>query len=349
MPTEVDSELLPQLGLKYPLIVAPMAGGPSTPELVVAASAAGALGSVGAAYSNPAAIVEFADKVRQRTNKPFAINLFTPHPAPTVDAAAVERAIAATAGYRAELDLTPPHFSPPFQEDFDAQFEAVLRIRPAVFSFVFGLLAPEHTKAAREAGILLIGTATSPEEARALEDSGVDAITLQGFEAGGHRGIFEPDAADPEILLRDLLAQCREKVRVPLIAAGGIMTAADVRAAFAVGARAVQMGTAFLATREAGTSAPYRSALNVPKRKTRTTRVFSGRFARGIENRFMTEMTPNMDAVMPFPAQNKFTRDLRGASTAKGSADFLSLWAGTGEGELWQGSTAELIDSLFAE
>jgi len=349
VPTEVDSEPLRQLGLKYPLIVAPMAGGPSTPELVVAASAAGALGSVGAAYSNPATIVEFADKVRQRTSKPFAINLFIPHPAPTVDPAAVKRAIAATAGYRSELGLASPQFSAPFEEDFDAQFEAVLKIRPAVFSFVFGVLAAEHTKAAREAGILLIGTATSPEEARALEDSNVDAITLQGFEAGGHRGIFEPDAADPEVRLHDLLAQCRGKVHVPLIAAGGIMTAADVRAALVAGAQAVQMGTAFLAAHEAGTAAPYRSALSAPKRKTRTTRVFSGRFARGIENRFMEEMTPKMDAVMPFPAQNKFTRDLRGASAARGSADFLSLWAGTGEGELWQGSTAELIDSLFAK
>ncbi|CAN7436460.1 NAD(P)H-dependent flavin oxidoreductase [Rhizobium sp. LjRoot258] len=348
MPTEIDGEPLRKLGLKYPLIVAPMAGGPSTPALVIAASATGALGSIGAAYSNPAAIVEFADKVGQRTDKPFAINLFIPHATPTVDPAAVGRAIAATAGYRAELDLPTPQFSAPFEEDFDAQFEAVLRIRPAVFSFVFGLLSADHTKAARKAGILLIGTATAPEEAQALEDSGVDAITLQGFEAGGHRGIFEPDAADPQIVLRDLLAQCTGKVRVPLIAAGGIMTAADIRAALAAGAQAVQMGTAFLATSEAGTSAPYRSELDAPKRKTRTTRVFSGRFARGIENRFMKEMTPKMDAVMPFPAQNKFTRDLRGASAAKGSAAFLSLWAGAGEGELWQGSTCDLIGSLFA-
>lgn len=349
MPTVIDSDVLRKLGLEYPLIVAPMAGGPSSPELVAAASGAGALGSAGSAYSNAAQIEDFAAKVRQRTDRPFAINLFIPHPIPQLEPETVEQAIKVTAKYRDELDLPQPQFSGPYEEDFDAQFEAVLRVKPAVFSFVFGLLAAEHMRAARKAGMLLIGTATTPEEARLLEESGVDAITLQGVEAGGHRGIFDPKAADSEIGIRDLLALTVPRVRVPLIAAGGIMTAEDIREALGAGAQAVQMGTAFLASAEAGTSLPYRSKLLGRARKTRTTRVFSGRLARGIENRFMQEMTAEANAVMPFPAQNKFTRDIRSASAAAGSANFLSLWAGTGEGELWQGLASELIEQLFSK
>ncbi|AYG67273.1 MULTISPECIES: nitronate monooxygenase [unclassified Rhizobium] len=350
MPAAANSNLFRQLGLKHPLIVAPMAGGPSSVELAAAASAAGALGAMGGAYSNAAAIEAFADQVRQRTDKPFSINLFIPHSIADVAADRLERAVAATARYRQELELPSPQLEAPYEEDFDAQFEAVLRVKPACFSFVFGLLSADHVHEAKKAGIPLIGTATTLDEARALEESGVDAIVLQGFEAGGHRGIFDAGAADPEIGMHDLLAQCAGTIRVPLIAAGGIMTSSDIRAALQAGAQAVQMGTAFLACAEAGTSAPYRrKLLETSERWTRTTRAFSGRFARGIENRFMDEMDGKPDAILPFPAQNKFTRDMRGASTAKGLPDFLSLWSGTGNGELWQGSTAALIDRLFPE
>jgi nitronate monooxygenase len=348
MTSSSQSDHSQKLGLKYPLIVAPMAGGPSSVELVAACSAAGALGSMGAAYSNPAAIVQFADAVRQRTDRPFAINLFIPTPVPRIDRDQIDRAIAATAHYRAELGLSTPDVVPPFEEDFDAQFEAVLKAKPAVLSFVLGLLRDEHSKAARKAGILLIGTATTLAEAQALDDSGVDAVALQGFEAGGHRGIFDARASDEEIPLHDLLAQCVGRVRAPLIAAGGIMAAPHVDAALRAGAQVVQLGTAFLACAEAGTSKPYKTRLLDPAgRSTRTTRAFSGRLARGIENRFMNEMAAKADAILPFQAQNKFTRDIRNASAARGSTDFLSLWAGTGEGDLWQGPAAELIDRLF--
>ncbi len=350
MSAPTDSNLFQRLGLKHPLIVAPMAGGPTSVDLVAAASASGALGAMGGAYFNAAAIEAFAAEVRQRTDKPFSINLFIPHSIPQVAADRVERAAAATARFRQELELPSPQLSPPYEENFDAQFEAVLRLKPACFSFVFGLLAADHVREAKKAGIPLIGTATALDEARALEESGVDAIVLQGFEGGGHRGIFDARAADPEIGMCDLLAQCVGTIRLPLIAAGGIMTPSDIRAALQAGAQAVQMGTAFLACAEAGTSAPYRKKLlETPERKTRTTRAFSGRFARGIENRFMNEMDGKPDAILPFPAQNKFTRDIRGASTAKGLPDFLSLWSGIGKGELWQGSAAELIHRLFAE
>jgi nitronate monooxygenase len=172
---------------------------------------------------------------------------------------------------------------------------------------------------------------------------------FRAFEAGGHRGVFDADGKDPEIALSDLIVACRPSITKPLIAAGGIMNATDIRKALAAGVQAVQMGTAFLACLEAGTSAPYRARLLEDGiRNTRTSRVYSGRLARGIENRFMMEMERRMETVLPFPAQNKFTRDLRAASAAKGSSDFLSLWAGTNRGRLWQGPVRELIEDLFA-
>ena len=157
---------LARLGLKHPLIVASMAGGPSSPELVIASSAAGALGSIGAAYSSPAAITEFVDKVRAGTDRPFAINLFIQHPQPQIDAATVERAVAATAKHRAELDLPAPQFAAPYEEDFDQQFEAVLKAKPAVLSFVFGVLPAEYMRTARKSGMLIIGTATTRRKQR---------------------------------------------------------------------------------------------------------------------------------------------------------------------------------------
>jgi nitronate monooxygenase len=325
-----------------------MAGGPSTPELAGAASAAGALGSLGSAYDSPRAIEEYAEKVRARTDRPFGINLFVPAREPKLDPARVSRALDATRVFRNELGLSDPEISPPYAENFGAQLEAVLRVRPAVFSFVFGLLDPDSLRALKAEKIFVVGTATSLEEAGLLEQSGVNAIVLQGIEAGGHRGIFDANAADPEISALDLLEACRGKLRVPLIAAGGIMSRNDIARALSKGAQAVQMGTAFLACKEAGTSAPYRKCLlQSPVRDTRTTRVFSGRLARGVINRFMTEMEKTPDALLPFPIQNVFTRDLRAAGVKAGSSQFLSLWAGTGKGELWTGSASELIAQLF--
>jgi nitronate monooxygenase len=346
----VKDHLKTRLGLKHPLIVAPMAGGPSSVELVAESSNAGALGSVGAAYMGAAAIKTFVEQVRTKTSKPIAINLFIPQNAPPVSSKELARAVSATQKYLEELGLTAPDLQPPYEENFEEQFEQILELKPAVLSFVFGILERGKVHEAQNRGIIVIGTATTPEEARTLESTGVDAITLQGIEAGGHRGIFDADAKDTEIGIQALLKQCVSKIKIPLIAAGGIMNRKDIEQALSLGASAVQMGTAFLACTEAGTSAPYRAALLAhEERHTKTTRVFSGRLARGLINRFMTEMEKiGPEALLPFPAQNQFTRDLRNASVKLGHPDFLSLWSGTGKGSLWQGPCKELIDSLFA-
>ncbi len=344
------NEFVNRLKLKHPLVVAPMAGGPTTVDMVVASSNAGALGSIGGAYSTGALIEDFAKNVREKTSGPMAINLFIPHNILPVSADKIAKAVKATENYRKELNLPTPDLQPPYEENFDQQFESVLKVKPEVLSFVFGLLAANYVKAAKKENIYLIGTATTFEEAQALEETGVDAVTLQGVEAGGHRGIFDSKVDDPQVGAFELLEQCKNKIKIPLIAAGGIMSAQDIKQALQKGAQAVQMGTAFLTCKESGVSAPYKKALLASdKRKTRLTRAFSGRFARGIENRFMLEMQDQADSILPFPAQNKFTRDLRNASAKSGSADFLSLWSGSGNGTLWTGSTEELITKLFGD
>lgn len=330
--------------LRRPLVVAPMAG-VSTPALVAAASEAGALGSIGAAYDTPETIAETVSQVRARTGKPFAINLFVPAPETALTSEVVAAAVRSTAHFRAEFGLPPPRVHPPFALDFGAQFEATLRARPAVLSFVFGIPSDEYVRAARREGLYLIGTATTFEEARSCAEAGMDAVTLQGLEAGGHRGTFDGAAPDPDVAIRELIRTCAGRLNIPLIAAGGLMHATDVREMLALGASAVQMGTAFLACREAGTSSPWRERLR-GQRRTLLTRAFSGRLARGLENRFTREMEGR--AILPFPAQNAFTRDLRRASLARGSDELLSLWCGTGAGELWTGPAADLIERLFA-
>jgi len=332
------------LRLTHPLIIAPMAGGPTTPDLVAAGCRAGATGFIGAAYMKPEAILEACTLVRAKTDRAFGVNLFVTHDTPSVSAPEFEAALIATLEFRRELGLDRPALAPPYEEDFEAQFAAVLQARPAALSFVFGILPAEKIRAAQVAGILVFGGATTLAEALAVEKAGVDAIVLQGIEAGGHRAILDPRATDEEVPLLELLKACRSQLKIPLIAAGGIMNRGHVKRALAAGAELVQMGTAFLDCREAGTSAPYRTRLR-EARVTETTRAFSGRLARGIVNRFMREMKGR--PLLPFPAQNKFTRDLRAAASIQGSSEFLSLWSGTGAGPLWTGSAEDLIKSLF--
>jgi nitronate monooxygenase len=347
----MDTALSRKFSLRLPLIVAPMAGGPTTPALVAASSNAGALGSLGAAYLSPDKIQSAIDEVRAQTSKPFAINLFAPMPEIKLKAVQIQEALDATRGYREALGLASPKLTPPFHPDFDQQFEVVLRNKPQVFSFVFGLLDRTYLKECQKLGILTMGTATTLEEGIALEESGVDAVVAQGFEAGGHHGIFDPAIENPGMgvaaLTRSLVAQ----LKIPVIAAGGIMDGNGIAAMLALGAQAVQMGTAFLLCREAGISQPYREALlKKGVKKTQITRAFSGRWARGIENRFMREVGKTPEAILPFPAQNAFTRDIRTKSAQTGSSDYLSLWAGEGVDLIRPDLTAEeLIRTLEAE
>ncbi len=329
------------LNLRVPIVLAPMAGGVSTPELVAAVSHAGGLGSLGAAYLTPAQILEAGAAVRRLTQSPFAVNLFAPQPNVEPTPLEVGRAVAELAPFHADLGLPLPTLTAQAEPDYEAQLEAVLEVRPAVLSFTFGRLEAQDLEALRARGILAVGTATGLEEARQLEADGVDAIVLQGGAAGGHRGGWLHDGLADTLGLTRMAAS---SIRVPLIAAGGLMTAADVRAVLDAGASLAQCGTAFLRAAEAGTSAPYRAALAAAKTgDTVLTRAFSGRTARGLRN----AVTGGVTQPLPYPYQNALTRPMRAAGAKAGCADVLSLWAGEGVAQGQEGSAAQLLAGLW--
>ncbi|HSX78038.1 MAG TPA: DUF561 domain-containing protein [Candidatus Saccharimonadia bacterium] len=346
-----QTALTQRLGLDYPIIQAPLAGGGDTPDLIAAVCEAGALGFIGAAYLTPRQIIEAARAVRARTARPFGINLFAPLPAPAV-VKAPGPALARVAPFYAELGLPPPALSALGGDVFDDQLAVALESGAAVFSFTFGILPAGAIAAIKGRSMFLIGTATTVEEAVALEQAGVDAVVTQGSEAGGHRGTFAGPFETGMVGTLALVPQVVDAVTVPVIASGGIMDGRGIAAALALGAGAVQMGTAFLTCDEAGVPEAYKEAiLGACEHETRLTRAFSGRPARGIVNRFMTEVdrTDAADAILPFPLQNALTRPLRNTAATQGRAEYLSLWAGQGVRLARRQSAAHLIVRLANE
>ena len=343
--------LTQRFDLSHPIIQAPMAGGGDTPQLVAAVSNAGALGFIGGAYLTPEQIVTTAAEVRRQTSRAFGINLFAPVlvESPTKSA---ERTLKRLAPYFAELELPAPSLPGSPAISFEDQLDAALETDATAFSFTFGLLPPNAVAAVRARKMWLMGTATSVEEALALQKAGVDAIVAQGSEAGGHRGSFLSEFSAGMVGTISLVPQVVDAVEIPVIASGGIMDGRGVVAALALGACGVQLGTAFLTCNEAGIPDAYKQAiLAAHEDETRITKAFSGRPARGIVNRFMTEMESGQDEnlILPFPMQNALTRPLRSAAAKQGRAEFLSLWAGQGVRMARRESAGELIARLDRE
>ena len=270
--------------------------------------------------------------VRARTSGAFGINLFAPLPAPD-QANDLRPAMDRVAPFYAELGLPPPAVPTVQSLPFNEQIGVALESGASVFSFTFGILPPDAIVTIKARGLFLMGTATTVEEAVALQQAGVDAIVAQGSEAGGHRGTFLGDFDRAMVGTLALVPQIVDAVRVPVVASGGIMDGRGIAAALALGASAVQMGTAFLTCDEAGVPKAYKEEiLRASEHETRLTRAFSGRPARGIVNRFMTEIDPldARPAILPFPLQNALTRPLRTAAAKQERAEYLSLWAGQG-------------------
>ena len=340
------TQITRRLGIQHPFLLAPLAGGPSTPALAAAVSEAGGLGSYGAAYLPLPKLREEIRAIRALTKRPFAVNLFADDGA-QADPAVLQAARAAVAKYRAELRLPPPG-PPPQPVPLTQAFAVLLEERVPVFSFTFGIPPPQILRACRDAGIATMGTATNVAEARALEQAGVEMICAQGAEAGGHRGTFDRNADPPLVGTMALVPQCVDAVRVPVIAAGGIMDGRGFAAALALGAQAVSLGTAFLRCPEAGTSAPYRDALRRARDdSTVITRAFSGRAARGLANRFTREMAGA--PLAPYLAQNSLTREIRAAAVKAGDPELLSLWAGQAAALAREIPAAEVVAQVLRE
>lgn len=339
------------LGAPLPIIGGPMAG-VTTPALAAAVSHAGGLGSLGVGMMEPEAIEQAIAETRALigdTDRPFAVNLFVT-PRPVVDNEQLTRMIGRLARYRGELGLPRQKIPSIFAPDFDAQFDAVLAARVPVVSFTFGALDRARIEALHAQGTKVIGTATCVREARQLAELGCDAIVASGIEAGGHRATFAVPFEASQVGLFALLPQVAAAVEVPVIAAGGVMTAEQVAAALLLGASGVQLGSALLRTPESGASAAYKEALaGVEDIGTRQTRAFSGRPARGVVNRMMVELAAVEADIPPYPVQNKLTQELRAEASKQGRAEFLSLWAGQAVGLARAEPAADVVRRLASE
>lgn len=335
---------------KFPLIQAPMAGVQDA-RLAIAVCEAGGLGSLPCAMLTPTQLREQIATMRAATNAPFNVNFFC-HAPPPADDAAEARWRETLAGYYIEkgLDIASIKGGPgraPFDDAFCAVVEEV---RPAVVSFHFGLPAAALVARVKAGGALVISSATTVEEARWLEAHGADAVIAQGREAGGHRGMFLSNDTDAQPGLFALLPQVRDAVRVPVIAAGAIADARGVAAAFALGADAVQIGTAYLRTTQALTSAVHRAALATARDDaTRLTNLFTGRPARGLLNRLMREQGPLSNNAPSFPNATNAVVPLRAASEQAGSGDFSPLWAGEAAALAHEVDATELTRELWAQ
>ncbi|MCT6922664.1 nitronate monooxygenase [Metasolibacillus sp.] len=329
--------------IQKPIIQAPMAG-VTTPQLVIASCEAGILGSIGAGYLNGEETRAFIQAVKQGTDKPFSVNLFVQEE-PKIDVFVLQEARVALQPIYDELNI-PPVQTVISNDVYSAQLQVVIDENVPICSFTFGLPAATDIQRLKAAGIYMIGTATTLEEAKAVEAAGLDAVVLQGSEAGGHRGTFTEPLTF--ISLQDLLAQVIGQVQIPVIAAGGIATAHHVKEVLAQGAVAAQIGTAFLVAEESGASATYKQAiLQSENDETTLTKAFTGKYARGLKNDFTERLK---DAVVaPYPLQHHLTTAIRKESTAQGRPEFLSLWMGANGHLAKEAPVAEIVEALLAE
>ncbi|MGQ4878149.1 NAD(P)H-dependent flavin oxidoreductase [Billgrantia sp. LNSP4103-1] len=338
-----------QLGIELPILQAPMAGVQGS-DLALAVSGTGGLGALPCAMLTPEAMVAELGRIRETTTQPLNVNFFC-HAPPTPDEARLVRWHRALAPYYAEfgldIDSVPAGAG---RRPFDqAACEALAPFRPEVVSFHFGLPEPALLERVKGWGARVLSTATTVEEARWLEAHGADAVIAQGLEAGGHRGMFLSDDVSTQLGTFALLPQVVQAVSVPVIAAGGIADARGVAAALALGASAVQVGTAFLCCPEATTSALHRQALrSEAARHTSLTNLYSGRPARGIVTRLMRELGPLSDVAPAFPLATAAIAPLRSAAEAAGSADFSPLWSGQNASACREVPAAEVVRALAA-
>lgn len=341
-----EAFLLPFLGTPLtgiPIVQAPMAGGPSTPTLAAAVSNAGGFGFLAAGYQTAERLDADIVAAASLTSRPFGVNLFVPRESVADQDSLLSYAelLASTANPRG-VRLGIPHDD---DDDWDRKLEVVLLRRPGLVSFTFGVPSEATLDRFRAVTIPTAVTVTSPAEAVLAEAAGADLLVVQGPEAGGHRGTFDPAKPPATVPLLELIGAVRGQSSLPIIASGGLGSSADMRAVRAAGAVAAQVGTAFLLADEAGTSATHRAALTSAEfTETGVTHAFSGRAARGLINDFMRRF----DGVAPlgYPEVHQITSPLRKAAAAAGDPHSTNLWAGVGFASAHAGSAASILARL---
>lgn len=348
-----DTPFARRMGVAYPIIQGPFGRGSSSVRLTAAVSNVGGLGSFGANVLAPEDILKTANEIRKHTEKPFSLNLWVStfdEGGDSLDEATYERLLKVLAPYYRELGVEPPPKPDGVARNFQDQMAAVLEARPAAFSFIFGIPSPQVLRQCREKGIATIGGAASADEAAALEAAGVDMVVASGFEAGGHRSSFLRPGDESLIGTFSLIPQVANKVKVPVIAAGGIADGRGIAAALMLGADAAQIGTAFLACEESGAPPLHREALFQEQSKdTALSRAFTGRLARGIANRFAREMKAHDAELAAYPAQGWAMAPLRAAALAQSRTDLVNFWVGQSASLIRHRTVSELFASLIRE
>ena len=342
------------LEIDYPIVQGPFGGGLSSATLAAIVSNAGGLGSFGGQPFSSKEIIETCSQIRRLTNQPFNINLWVNDRdlrLSTFGDDDYQKLIDLFAPYFFELGLPVPEKPTDLGPTFEDQIEAIYEAKPAVFSFVYGVPSSAVLENCRRLGIKTIGAATTVDEAIYLEDAGVDAIVATGFEAGGHRVSFLKPAEESLTGTFALIPQVADQVKIPIIAAGGIADARGVKAAMALGADAVQIGTAFLATSQSNASQAHKDKLFSEEAKyTTLTKVFTGRLSRGIKNRLTEELKDHEDFLAPYPLQSKFMALLKAyPPTAVSNPDFTSFWAGQSASLLQYKDAKVLFAALIKE
>ena len=350
----LNNEITEMLHIEYPIIQAPMAGGVTTSELVAAVSNYGGLGMIGAGYMSPNQIREQIREVRQLTSNYYGINVFIPNEF-NVSESEIKSANHLLRPIREQLNIhEKDHFELPEPksnyETFNEQLKVVMEEKVPICSFTFGFPSKEVIAALKQQNIILMGTATTVREAVEIEKIGMDIVVVQGSEAGGHRGHFMNDFQESLIGLMSLIPQVVDSVSIPVIAAGGIMDGRGLMASICLGAKGVQMGTAFLTCVESGAHHLHKKAILQSKEDgTVLTRAFSGKWARGIKNKFIMEMQKHETSFPDYPVQNTLTQAIRKTSTAQNNHDFMSLWSGQSP-RLAKNQTVEtLMKNMIAE
>ena len=347
-----ENRLTSRLGLQYPIIQGPL-GGLSSQRLTAAVSNYGGLGSFGAHGLKPEAIRKVIREIKALTTKPFAMNLWVSmedEGAFTSTEEAFHRSLAPLAKHIESVDGAKPSYHPYEPIRFEDQVQVLLDEGISAFSFIYGIPSKQILNEFRRQGIALIGTATTVDEAIALEQAGVDVIAASGFEAGGHRSSFLQPSEDSLTGTMALVPQVVDAVRLPVVAAGGIGDARGIVAAFALGAEGVQMGTAFLACEESGANALHRKAiLSGQAKQTALTRGFTGRLGRGIKNRLLDELNQEDTEILPYPLQRALVRQLSIPAEKAGRPELLPLWAGQSANLSRCTDVRALLDTLVRE